>query len=94
MSNRAAFYFANLGADVMRCALAAQSKNDKEYLASLDRAFRTLHLLAKEQRPEALEEGLLLLRALEHARTMGTLRTFIDQVNLVIEPFSARLAPS
>ncbi len=89
--NRAAFYFANLGADVMRCALAVESKKEKEYQSSLERAHRTLRHIEEERRPEALEEGLLLLRALEYACQSHTLLEFRASVNAIIEPFASRL---
>ena len=92
MQNKAAFYFANLGADVMRCALAAESKNVKGYQSSLDRAYSSLRYIAKENRPEAYEEGLLLLRGLEYARESLTLPAFRENLNAVIEPFAMRLS--
>lgn len=91
MSDRATFFFANLGADVIRSALAAEAENEKEYRASLDRAYKTLRYLAKEKRPEALEEGLLLVRALEHARASHTLTLFRRQTNELIAPVLAAL---
>ena len=88
---KAAFYFANLGADVMRCALAAESEQIKEYQSSLDRANGTLRRIEKENRPEAYEEGLLLLRGLEYARASHTLPAFREDLNTIIAPFAARL---
>ena len=90
--NRTAFYFANLGADVLRCALAAESDNAKEYDSSLDRAYNTLRYIEKENRPEAYEEGLLLLRGLEYARASHTLPVFRENLNAIIEPFAVRLS--
>ena len=89
--DRAAFYFANLGADILRCALAAESEKVKEYHSSLDRAYSTLRRIEKENRPEAYEEGLLLLRGLEYARASRTLPAFREDLNAIIEPFAARL---
>ena len=45
-----------------------------------------------ENRPEAFEEGLLLLRALEYARTSHTLASFREQVNALIAPFATRMS--
>ncbi|OGG80513.1 hypothetical protein A3A39_00330 [Candidatus Kaiserbacteria bacterium RIFCSPLOWO2_01_FULL_54_13] len=90
--NKAAFYFANLGADVLRCALAAESKNAKEYHSSLDRAYSTLRHIEKENRHAAYEEGILLLRGLEYARASRTLPAFREELNAIIEPFAARLS--
>lgn len=92
MGNKPAFYFANLGADIQRCAIAAEDGNEQEYARSLERAFHTLSLLEKENRPEAYEEGLLLLRGLEYARASGMNSGFRRQVDQVIAPFAARLA--
>ncbi len=51
----AQFYFANLGADVMRCALAAKQGNSDRYNDSFARAQKTLSLLHDAGRPEAYE---------------------------------------
>lgn len=91
IQGRTVEYFANLGADVLRCALASESENTKEYESSLERARRTLRLIEKENRPEAYEEGLLLLRSLEHARESSALPAFRENLNALIEPFAARL---
>ena len=88
---QAQFYFANLGADILRCARAAETGQEKEYASSLERARKTLRLIEKENRPEAYEEGLLLLRALEYARATSTLPAFRENLNATIEPFAARL---
>lgn len=88
---KAGFYFANLGADVLRSALAAENSREAEYELSLERVYRTLRLIEKENRPEAFEEGLLLLRGLEYAREAGALAEFRENVNELIEPFAARL---
>ena len=64
MNHTAAFYFANLGADVSRCITAIQQGNEARYQDSLSRAYNTLEQLRKANRPEAYEEGLLMLRGL------------------------------
>lgn len=84
MNKDARFYFANLGADVARCSKAGIEGNSARYEASLERARRTLSLLRAARRPEAYEEGLLLLRALEYARQDGDLPTFSANVNALI----------
>lgn len=76
MNKDARFYFANLGADVARCIRAADEGNEKRYEESLDRARMTLSHLRSARRPEAYEEGLLLLRAFEYARQEDGLRAF------------------
>ena len=68
MTRDAAFYFANLGADVARCASATKCCDDAHYDDSLLRAYSTLEELRKTSRPEAYEEGLLMLRGLALAR--------------------------
>lgn len=90
-SNKAAFYFANLGADILRCVAAAETSQIAEYALSLERARNTLSRIEKENRPEAYEEGLLLLRGLEYARAAGTLAAFRDHLNQIITPLASRL---
>lgn len=80
----AQFYFANLGADVMRCVVAAQAGDEKKYEDSLTRAQKTLSFLRATGRLEAYEEGLLLLRALFYARADGTLDIFSRELNRMI----------
>lgn len=87
-NDKSIFYFANLGADVLRCALAAENSREDEYRSSMERAHRTLRHIEKEGRSEAYEEGLLLLRGLEYAREAGSLVAFRKDVNYLIEPFS------
>lgn len=88
----AVFYFANLGADVSRCVSAVQQGNEARYQDSLARAYRTLDALRQTNRPEAYEEGLLLLRGLAFARaTPNTLTSFQSALNSLIGTFSARL---
>jgi len=92
MTHDAAFYFANLGADVTRCVNAAKQGNDARYQDSLSRAYRTLEELHKAARPEAYEEGLLMLRGLAFARaTPETLTSFQTSLDSLIAVFSARL---
>ena len=93
MKRDAAFYFANLGADVARCAHAAKSGDEARYDDSLARAYRTLEKLRKTARPEAYEEGLLMLRGLALSRaTPETLAAFQSSLNSLIGAFSARLS--
>lgn len=92
MTQSAAFYFANLGADVTRCVSAAKERNEARYEDSLARAYRTLEDLHKAARPEAYEEGLLMLRGLDLARsTPETLASFQISLDALIWAFSARL---
>ena len=92
MTRDAAFYFANLGADVSRCIRAATQGNETRYEDSLARAYRTLEKLHKTARPEAYEEGLLMLRGLKFARVAPEpLATFQSSLNSLIAPFSASL---
>ncbi|TSA43955.1 hypothetical protein D4R49_01305 [bacterium] len=92
MTRDAAFYFANLGADVMRCVSATQQGNETRYDDSLTRAYRTLEDLHKAARPEAYEEGLLMLRGLALSRaTPETLISFQSSLNSLIGAFSSRL---
>lgn len=92
MTRNAAFYFANLGADVVRCVSAAKQGNETRYDDSLARAYRTLEELHKTARPEAYEEGLLMLRGLDLARaTPEALASFQLAIDSLIGTFSARL---
>ncbi len=92
MTQDAAFYFANLGADVTRCISAAKARNETRYEDSLSRAYQTLELLHKTARPEAYEEGLLMLRGLALARvTPETLESFQSSLDSLVGAFSARL---
>lgn len=88
MKMDARFYFANLGADVARCVAAAEGSDLARYEDSLDRAYQTLFYLRDTRRPEAYEEGLLLLRGLEHARHQKTLAAFNTAVNRLIAEYS------
>ncbi len=92
MTRDAAFYFANLGADVSRCITAAKQGNETRYEDSLARAYRTLEDLHSTKRPEAYEEGLLMLRGLDLARmSPETLSSFQSSLDALISAFSARL---
>ena len=86
--NDARFYFANLGADVARCVAALQAGNIARYEDSLARSQKTLALLREVKRPEAYEEGLLLLSGLEYARQDGNLESFQSNVNALTASFS------
>ena len=88
MIKDARFYFANLGADVMRCVSASEAGNQSRYDDSLKRAYHTLAFLRSVERPEAYEEGLLLLRGLEHARNDGALPAFAESLNTLIAQYS------
>jgi hypothetical protein len=88
MKKDAKFFFANLGADVARCASAAQEEDEQLYSASLGRAHKTLEYLRAANRPEAYEEGLLLLRGLQYAREDKTLARFRSDLNRLIAPFA------
>ena len=88
MTRDAAFYFANLGADVSRCASAAKQGNESRYNDSLARAYRTLEQLHETARPEAYEEGLLMLRGLDLARTVPeSLDSFKTSLDSLISSF-------
>lgn len=91
MTRDAAFYFANLGADVARCASAEKRGDSARYEDSLSRAHRTLEDLRKTARPEAYEEGLLMLRGLALAReTPEALSSFQSGLDSLIGAFSHR----
>lgn len=92
MTHGAVFYFANLGADVSRCVRAAKEGDETRYEDSLARAYRTLEALHKAARPEAYEEGLLMLRGLALARkSPETLAAFQTSLDSLISVFSVRL---
>lgn len=74
MTHDARFYFANLCADVARCASAAQVEDMVRYQRMLTMARRSLGFLRKVGHSEAYEEGLLLLRGLELAREDGNIK--------------------
>src|SRR3989338_9122612 len=90
MTREAAFYFANLGADVSRCITAAKEGNEARYEDSLARAYRTLEALHKTARPEAHEDGLLLLRAPPLPRTTpAPLSSFQSSLNSLVSTFAS-----
>ena len=92
MTRDAAFYFANLGADVSRCITAAKQGNEPRYQESLERAYRTADYIRTSHRPEAYEEALLMLRGLVLARaTPETLTSFQSSLDSLTSVFSARL---
>ncbi len=93
MTRDAAFYFANLGADVSRCITASREGNEARYEDSLARAYRTLEELRSAGRPEAYEEGLLMLRGLALARTApDSLVSFQTSLDSLIRPFFSRIS--
>lgn len=92
MTRSAAFYFANLGADVARGASAIRHGDNVRYDDALSRAYRTLEELRRTSRPEAYEEGLLMLRGLTLARaTPGALASFQSSLDSIIGAFLPRL---
>lgn len=94
MKRDAVFYFANLGADVFRCIRAARDSNEGRYIESLARAHRTLEYLREAKRPEAYEEGLLMLRGLELARLLPDgLAEYQASLSRLISPLAQRLSP-
>lgn len=88
MKMDARFYFASLGADAMRCIAAAKAGDEARYQDSLDRAYQTLSYLRTAGRPEAYEEGLLLLRAVELSREGNILASVNDHLNSLILEYS------
>jgi len=91
MTRDAAFYFANLGADVSRCITASKQGDTTRYEDSLSRAYRTLEDLHKTERLEAYEEGLLMLRGFALARaTPESLASFQTSLDSLISVFASR----
>jgi len=88
MKKDARFYFGNLMSDVARSARAALENNDARYEDSLSRARATLGYLRFAHRPEAYEEGLLLLCALAYARTEGRLSAFCAHLSTLARSFA------
>jgi hypothetical protein len=88
MKRDARFYFANLGADVARCISAGVSGDEARYLDSLDRAYQTLAHLRAAGRPEAYEEGTLLLRGLEYSKRSHMLPAFDEHVSALIAEYA------
>ena len=91
MIKDAKFYMANLGADISRCAAAAQAGDDMRYQESLGRAYRTLAFVHEASRPEAYEEGLLMLRGLEYARASHSLVMFRAHIDDFCAPILASM---
>lgn len=89
MTHNAAFYFANLCADVSRCAAAAERGDETRYHASLSRAWHTLAHLRTTHRPEAYEEGLLMLRGLALAREQISLQSFRHSIDALVGHFTS-----
>lgn len=90
----ARFYFANLCVDIGRCVKAAEDGNETRYQESLELAYHTLDYLRDVNRPEAYEEGQLLLRGLALARADAALPAFRDSLNALIAlslPVSVRV---
>ena len=93
MIRDARFYFANLGADASRCLAAMRDGDEERYQDSLERGYSTLEHLHETRRPEAYEEGLLLLRGLALAHDDPTLRAGYERdLNALISPYAERLA--
>ena len=88
MKKDARFYFANLGADVARCVSAAQMNDETRYQDSLARSYRTLSYLRTAQRPEAYEEGMLLLRGLQEAKETNQVLGFATHSSALIAQYS------
>jgi hypothetical protein len=81
MKRDAAFYFANLCADVARCLLAYKNNDTERYLASRARARKTLSFLRDTGRHEAYEEGLLLYNALVYVKSDGSIESLHKNLN-------------
>lgn len=95
MMRDAAFYFANLGADVARGARAARRGDGARYDDALSRAYRTLAKLRTTSRHEAYEEGLLMIRGLALSRgTPDMLEHFQVSLDSVIGAFLTRMQHS
>jgi len=85
-TKNARFYFANLGADVMRCVVAIKEEDEDKYANSLDRAHSTLALLETTDAPGAHEEGKLLLEALRCAKNYKRMDEFSQNLNKTVAP--------
>lgn len=88
MKKDARFYFANLTADIARCAHALATGDQERYVRSRILAYATLEYLRQAKRPEAFEEGILLFHGLHHARELGTLGPFSDYVARLGQEYS------
>jgi hypothetical protein len=88
MNRNARFYFANLGADVARCVSADAAGDSERYGTSVSRAYQTLNHLRDGGYVTAFEEGLLLLRGLEEARSAKSLPSFRVRLNALIGEYA------
>ncbi|OGG68743.1 hypothetical protein A3E65_01285 [Candidatus Kaiserbacteria bacterium RIFCSPHIGHO2_12_FULL_56_13] len=88
MTRDARFYFANLGADVARCAQALERHDEKRYQKLLATARRTLERLRES--PSAFAEGELMLQGLELTRDAPA--SFRHELDCLIVPLA--LIPS
>lgn len=89
MNKDARFYFGNLLADIVRSAMAAEKGDEARYADSVARTHKTLAHLRTACRPEAYEEGLLLTRALSHAKARGTIHAFRARLAPLMRDFAA-----
>ena len=89
MNKSAAFYIANLCADIARCVSADRENDEARYQSSLMRGYTTLSNVRVLKNWSAYEEGLLLLRGLELARENARTADFLKFVNKV----AAQLLP-
>jgi len=87
-TKNAQFYFANFGADIMRCVLAVKQGDAERYENSLARAKQTLSFLHDIENKGAYKEGKLLIQALEYAREGDELDKFSNNLNKVISSMS------
>jgi len=85
----AQFYFANLGADVIRCVSAAKQENEDLYHESYQRAEHTLSFLKEAGDQSAYKEGMLMLNGLEVSRQSDSLDAYATQVNNIIATHAA-----
>lgn len=91
IEHNARFYFANLAADVSRCARAGEEGDESRYQDSLARAHKTLGFLQKVQQPAAYQEGLLMITGLELAREDKKLPVFNSNINTLAAEFAPAL---
>ncbi len=88
MMRDARFYFANLGADASRCMSAMREGDEERYQDSLERGYQTLDYLQHSERPEAYEEGLLMLRGVALAHEDPALRAGLERdLPALISPY-------
>ncbi len=84
----ARFYFGNLIADTLRCIKALEAGDENRYMQSLSRARKSLSYLRSAQRPEAYEEGLLLVYGLTLARASDRVNHFKTQLERLALSFT------